>query len=73
MSIVMIRTNIRGNIRAEVARAGRSQCDVAAAAGIPRSTWYLRMREPDGWTVGELQAIAGALNIPLQRLTSEEE
>lgn len=56
------------NVRAEVARVGRTGRDVADKIGMPHSTWMRRMGKPESWRMGELQKIAVELGIPLDRL-----
>lgn len=56
------------NVRAEVARAGRTGREVAAKVEMSHSTWMSRMRKPDTWRMGELKRIADELGIPLDRL-----
>lgn len=56
------------NVRAEVARAGRQQKDVAAAVGMTWSQWERRLRGDVDWRAYELDAIAHELQIPLRRL-----
>jgi hypothetical protein len=56
------------NVRAEVARASRTNRDVAEAIGMPYSTWARRMADPGAWRIGELKRIADELGIPLDRL-----
>lgn len=64
--------NVSANVRAEVARARRTQQDVARAAGMSRGRWYARMRSPEDWTVDELRKVAAVLGVPLSALTGED-
>lgn len=36
---------------------------------MPSSTWYRRMRNPQGWTIGELDALASVLRTDRRTLT----
>jgi hypothetical protein len=58
------------NVRAEVARAGRTQQAVFDAIGMTRSQWERRMRGDVDWRAIELHRIAEVLDIPVDRLTS---
>lgn len=57
------------NVRAEVARAGRTQGAVAEEIGMTRSQWDRRMSGAVDWRAFELDRIARALGVPLDRLT----
>lgn len=59
------------NVRAEIARAGRTQTSVASAIGVPRHHWQRRIRGVVDWRVGELFQIATVLGVPLSALTGE--
>jgi hypothetical protein len=56
------------NIRAEAARRGVSIRELCRRIGMARSTWARRTVRPGTWRLGELQAIARELNVPLDRL-----
>lgn len=56
------------NVRAEVARAGRQQKDVARTIGLSWSQWERRLRGDVDWRAYELDAIARELDVPLRRL-----
>jgi hypothetical protein len=56
------------NIRAELARAGRSARQAQEAIGIPGSTWDDRMVRPGYWRLGQLQALADWLGVELADL-----
>lgn len=58
------------NIRAELARAGRTTRQAQEAIGIPASTWDDRMREPGYWRLNQLEALAQWLGVPLQELVN---
>lgn len=60
------------NVRAEVARAGRTTTSVILAMQhMNRPKWMRRMAKPELWSVVELQQIAAVLGIPLERLTKD--
>lgn len=66
-----LRTHVAAEIRAEIARQSINQNELAAAAGLTKSTLSRRLiaRTPrDSFTVDELEAIAKTLNIPVQNL-----
>jgi len=58
------------NIRAEIARAGKNQSEVCAAAEMSRSTWYRRMGKPGQWRIEELRRIAKVLDVPVERIAN---
>jgi len=60
-------------IRIEMARARMTGTKTAQRAGIAYSTWRRRMDNPKTWRIGELRKVAAALDIPLSRLTAEED
>lgn len=62
--------NYSANVRAEVARAGRTQQAVAETIGMTRPQWERRMRGAVDWRAFELDRIAEALSVPLERLTA---
>jgi transposase len=62
---------VRRNVRAEIARAGLNQENVAEQIGLSYATFRRRLTGPGDWRAGELEAIARALRIPLARLTEE--
>lgn len=47
-----------GEIRAQLARARISQEVACDAAGLPRTTYYQRVRQPGSWRVRELRELA---------------
>jgi transcriptional regulator with XRE-family HTH domain len=59
------------NLRAELARAGLFQKDVAAVLGQPQPQISKRLSGEIPWRLTELQAIATHLNIPVSRLIDE--
>lgn len=54
---------VSANVRAEAARRGVSQSELADRVGMSWSTWQRRMRRPDLWTVAEVRAVADALDV----------
>ncbi len=67
----------RRNVRAELARAGITHRDAARAIGLSYPALRRRLddptdeREPIDFRVGELEALARVLRVPLARLTEE--
>lgn len=58
-------------IRAELARAGASQADVAEWLGVHPSQVTARMQGRIEWRLSELQAIARHLDVPVAQLVEE--
>lgn len=67
-----IRSAYSDNIRAEVARRGKSTAEMATAINVSPATWRRRLARND-WRAAELQLIATALRVPLSSLTGEVE
>lgn len=59
---------VNGNIRAELARAGKTVKDAQGVAGIAPSTWDARMADPGSWRVDQLVKLAAWLNVELVEL-----
>jgi hypothetical protein len=59
---------ITRNIRAELARAGRTARMAQEAIGVPASTWDDRMREPGYWRINQLERLAAWLDVELADL-----
>lgn len=59
---------VAGNIRAEAARAGLSQADVARALHVPRSWVSTRYRGAARWSVADIERMASLLGMPASRL-----
>lgn len=59
------------NIRVELARGRLSARHMQRALKISRTRWERRMRDPQGWTLGELCAVAGELRISVDHLLRE--
>lgn len=51
-------------VRAEMARQGRTTIDVAQAAGIPRARLSSRLNERIPFNIEELAAVAEVLQVP---------
>lgn len=54
---------LAGNIRAEIARQGMRQEDLAAKLGISRSTLNQRLQGRSQFTVGDLGEVAQILGV----------
>lgn len=63
MSPIEAREYVAAEVRAALARDGRSAAQLAADTGIPRSSLSKKMRALVAFTVEEVLAIAIALNI----------
>lgn len=59
------------NLRAELARAGLLQRDVAALLNLTQPQISERLRCEIPWRVTELQILAAHLNVPISRLIDE--
>lgn len=59
------------NVRAEMARAGKNQQDVAAHLGISQQSVSRRMSGSTPFTIDELAAIARMLDVRLTELVRE--
>jgi transcriptional regulator with XRE-family HTH domain len=58
---------LAASVRAEIARADKSGREVALALGWSPSSFSRRVNGRQDFTVPELMAIAGLLDIPLER------
>ena len=65
-------TNEASNVRAEMARQGRTQRDLAALLGVSQPTVSARLTGRKDFTVAELRRIAAWLGVPLRALIAEE-
>ena len=65
---VNVSENVTANIRAELARRGRTQGDLAEALGMHPMTISKRMTGQADWWIGEIPAAADWLGIPLAAL-----
>jgi transcriptional regulator with XRE-family HTH domain len=59
------------NIRAEMARAGVTQTQLAVALGLPQAAISRRLCDETPWRVGEIQAVAKTLGVPLSALLTD--
>lgn len=59
---------ITRNIRAELARAGKTAREAQEAIGIPPSTWDSRMADPGYWRLGQLESLAAWLGVDVETL-----
>ena len=59
------------NVRAELARQGRTQTDLAGVLGITQSQISARIRGRVPWRLEELAAVASYLGTPLTVLIGE--
>lgn len=60
--------HISANIRAEAARRGKTQADLAHAIGTSRQAISQRLLGRINWRIDELQTIADFLGVPLAEL-----
>lgn len=60
---------VPNRITDELKARGLTATTVMAMINMTPTTWYRRMRHPDGWTLGELDALADVLRIERGRLT----
>lgn len=60
---------ITDNIDAALRARDLDAKDIMREIDMPSSTWYRRMRNPQGWTIGELDALASVLRTTRSRLT----
>jgi len=56
------------NIRAEMARTGATQTQLAGALGLPQAAISRRLCDETPWRVSELQAIAAFLHVSIAAL-----
>jgi len=59
------------NIRAEMARAGVTQTQLAVALGLPQAAISRRLCDETPWRVSEVQSVAEALGVPLSALLAD--
>jgi transcriptional regulator with XRE-family HTH domain len=60
------------NIKAEMARAGVKQAQLAAALNLPQAAISRRLHDLTPWRVNEVQAIAAFLGVPIAVLLPSE-
>jgi transcriptional regulator with XRE-family HTH domain len=68
-----MQTHVVANIRAELARRGKTQEDLAEALGIARQNISQRLRNRVSFRIEELQAVADFLGIPIADLLINHE
>ncbi len=61
---------VGANIRAELARRGRSQIWLRDVLALSQTAVNRRLRGLTPWSIDELAAVAKALGVPLEALTS---
>jgi len=61
-------TSVSANIRAELARAGRTQQDLAAYLGTTEAAVTRRLKGDVDWRVIEVMETAAFLHVPLSTL-----
>lgn len=64
-------SHVAANIRAEIARRGKNQVDVAEALGITRQAVSNRLLGRVEFRVSEVQAIADYLGVPASVLVDD--
>ncbi len=71
MNCVMPNPIASSAIRAELARRGVRQMDIAELLGLHPSQITSRINGDIDWRLSELQAMAAHLNVPISRLIDE--
>ena len=64
---------VAANVRAEAARRGMTQADVARAMGLSRMAVSDRYRGRTPWTLDELEAVSSRLRCPVSALLARPE
>lgn len=59
---------VAGNVRVEAGRVGVTQAQLARVIGLSRSAVSLRYRGLVPWSLDELEAAAGYINVPVAEL-----
>lgn len=62
---------VKRNVRAEIARSGKTHQSVARGIDMPYPTFRRRIAGEVDWRAGELEAVARYLGITVSRLTEE--
>lgn len=65
-------TRTGANVKAEMARAGIGQVQLAARLGLSQTAVSSRLRGVVAFNVDELAAVARVLEVPLSALVAEE-
>lgn len=68
----MAQPHIRANIRAEAARRGKTQLDLANALDVSRQAISQRLLGRIDFRIDELQTLADFLDVPLADLLDDE-
>ncbi|KRQ20032.1 hypothetical protein AOT85_18855 [Mycobacteroides sp. H054] len=68
----MMQSHVADNVRAEAARRGKNQGDLAQLLGISRQGVSQRLLGRIEFRVGELQAIAAFLDVPITALLADQ-
>ncbi len=68
----VMQSHVADNVRAEAARRGKNQGDLAQLLGISRQGVSQRLLGRIEFRVGELQAIAAFLNVPITALLADQ-
>lgn len=67
-----MRNHEAANVRAEMARLGRTQRELAVVLGVSQPTVSARLAGRRDFTVAELRTVAKWLGVPLRALIAEE-
>lgn len=59
------------NVRAELARTGRTRAEAMQVAGVSERTWEKRMRDDSTWRLSELRRLSAWLGVSLGDLTRD--
>lgn len=70
--IYVMQSHVADNVRAEAARRGKNQNDLAELLGISRQGVSQRLLGRIEFRVGELQAIAAFLKVPITTLVPDQ-
>jgi transcriptional regulator with XRE-family HTH domain len=66
-------SQLNGNVRAEMARRGLTQSDLATKAGMSQPALSRRLTGDAEWTVSELYAVAMVLRVQVTALLPKAE
>lgn len=67
----MMQSHVADNVRAELARQGKRQVDIAEQLGFTRQALSKRLHGHVDFRVAELHAIAELLGIPISKLVND--
>lgn len=68
----MVQSHVEANVRAEMARRGKNQTDIAALLETSRESVRRRLHGLVAFRIDELQKIALYLGVPIADLIGEE-